>query len=98
MTFTDWFKYTTYIREMVMITWSIFFNEMIEKINNTVSNFSEIYYVDNIVLHDYGPSNKILNMNVHFRNEHLLSEATEIINYSAKEIMTATGCQVQMIL
>ena len=73
-------------------------DEMIEKINNTVSNFSEIYYVDNIVMLDYGPENRILNMNVHFRNEHLLSEATEIINYSAKEIMTATGCQVQMIL
>ena len=73
-------------------------DEMIEKINSTVSAFSEIDFVDNIIMHDYGPENRILNMNVHFRNEHLLSEATEIINTSSNEIKNITGCQVQMIL
>lgn len=73
-------------------------DEMIEKINSTVSAFSEIDFVDNIIMHDYGPENRILNMNVHFRNEHLLSEAAEIINTSSNEIKNITGCQVQMIL
>lgn len=73
-------------------------DEMLEKINNTISNFSEIDFVDNIVLHDYGPENRILNMNVHFRNEYLLSEAAEIINTSSNEIKNITGYQVQMIL
>lgn len=72
--------------------------EMLEQIDSTISNFSEIDFVDNIILHDYGPENRILNMNVHFKNELLLSDAAEIVNSSVQEIRNITGCQVQMIL
>lgn len=72
--------------------------EMLEKINCITNRFSEINSVDNIILHDYGPENRILNMNIHFTNELLLTQANEIINNIAEEIKTATGCQVQMII
>ena len=41
--FDDWLSYTTYMREMVMISWSMFFNEMLEKLKtqNENSNNSE---------------------------------------------------------
>lgn len=72
-------------------------DEMIEKINSTINHFSEIASVDNIIMHDYGPENRILNFDVHFSDELLLSEAAEIANSAADEIRKATNCQVQMI-
>ena len=72
-------------------------DEMIEKINSTISHYPEITSADNIILHDYGPENRILNIDVQFSHGLLISDAEKIVSSAADEIRKATDCQVQMI-
>lgn len=72
--------------------------EMIEKINSTISHFSEIDFADNIILHDYGPENRILIFNAYFKDDHSLSEAVRIKNQAEEELKNITGCEIQMMI
>ena len=73
-------------------------DEMIEKINITTSQFPEIESVDNIIMHDYGPENRILSFNAYFINDYSLQEAVGIKKQAEDELKKITGCEIQIIL
>ena len=73
-------------------------DEMIEKINITTRQFPEIESVDNIIMHDYGPENRILSFNAYFINDYSLQEAVGIKKQAEDELKKITGCEIQIIL
>ncbi len=73
-------------------------DELIKKISTTANRFPEIDSVDNIILHDYGPENRILSFNAYFSNDYSLNEAVGIKNMAEEELKHITGCEIQMIL
>lgn len=72
--------------------------EIVEEINSILNQFAEIKSAGNIVLHDYGPENRLLTIEVSFSDELLLSDTVKITETAAQAIKNATGCQVQLII
>lgn len=73
-------------------------DEMIEQINITAGHFPEIASVDNIIIHDYGPENRLLCFNTYLNGDFPLNKAVAIKNQAENELKNITGCEIQMIL
>ena len=72
--------------------------EMIEKIRCTAEQFPEIDSVDNFIMHDYGPENRLLCFNTYFSGDFPLYKAVSIKNQAETELKNLTGCEVQINL
>ena len=70
----------------------------ISKIRRIISRFPEIEKTGNVILHDYGPENRIITAEAFFCDSSCLSDITLITEKAENSILADTGYTAQLII
>ena len=70
----------------------------ISRIQSIISRFPEIKETGNVILHDYGPGNRIITAEAFFCGDTSLSDITQITEKAEYSILSDTGYTAQLII